>query len=154
MLGGFGNGLVTGQTGITHHQNLGVPMPTPLAGLLSPVLLGALLHRQLALGRVQLRKYREMGLGQTNLALLLRSWGAGSSGLGSEARCFGKSRAGHGLSLQLGITVGSSIVQGATSGPGSHFLSSCVHQQDGIFLLSPQLFHSTKINTLSGKCLS
>lgn len=47
-----------------------------------------------------------MGLGQTNLALLLKSWGAGSAGLSWETQCFGKSRAGRGLSLKLGIAVG------------------------------------------------
>lgn len=47
-----------------------------------------------------------MGLMQTNLAVLLKSWGAGSPGLSSETQCFGKSRAGRGLSPKLGITVG------------------------------------------------
>lgn len=76
-----------------------------------------------------------MGLGQTDLAILLRN------------TVLWEEQAGHGLSLKLGIAVGKQHC------PGSHFLSTCV-QHDGIPQLRPRLFHSTKISTLSGKCLS
>ena len=53
-----------------------------------------------------------MGLWQTNLALLLASWGAGSPGLSSETQCSGKSAAGHGPSLKQGVTAGAAAASG------------------------------------------
>lgn len=78
-----------------------------------------------------------MGLGQTNVGLLLRSWEAGGPGLSSESWCFGKSKAGCGLSLTLGITVGEQHC------PGDLLLVHlCPARQHP--LLRPRLLHSPR----------